>query len=209
MPKLSAEQVEVRRLDLLRASMRCFARNGFGATTVRQIADEAALAVGTFYLYFDDKRSAFNAIAELNRARTAELLEPLLSRSDPIVAIDELFRISFELVSSAEGQESLQLDLQLWAMAARDPELGEWTRQTMNVWVAALTTLVRRARRRGLASTAASPVACARDLFALLNGSLLELAVDPDSAPRSQKRARAAARRLLGTSANESDSSEP
>ena len=198
MPKLSATQVEARRLDVLRAAMRCFARHGYGATTVRQIASEAGLAVGTFYLYFDDKRSAFSAIAEVNRTKTADLLEPLLAHEDPLVAIDELFGLSFDLVSSSKGRESLRLDLQLWAMAARDRELGEWTRQTVDVWVAALTTLVKRAQRRGLASRDVSATSCARDLFALLNGSLLELAVNPGSASRARKRSQAAIRRLLG-----------
>ncbi len=72
------------RRAILEAGRRVFARNGFEATTVRDIIRETELASGTFYNYFKSKEEVFHAIAEDSaqrfrvhlgavRARTASL----------------------------------------------------------------------------------------------------------------------------------------
>lgn len=48
-----------RRDQILRAARDVFAKRGYARATVDDIALEAGVARGTFYLYFDDKRDAF------------------------------------------------------------------------------------------------------------------------------------------------------
>lgn len=60
------------RQRLLDAATRLFAKQGFEATRPQDIAREADVAVGTFYLHFTDRRDAFLAFTE--RA-AAELME--------------------------------------------------------------------------------------------------------------------------------------
>jgi AcrR family transcriptional regulator len=48
-----------RREDLLRAARRVFATQGYHEAKVDDIAAQAGVAKGTFYLYFKDKRSVF------------------------------------------------------------------------------------------------------------------------------------------------------
>ncbi len=55
---------EQRKELILEAAARVFARNGFQRATMREIADEAGIATGTIYLYFDDKRDLLLSIAE-------------------------------------------------------------------------------------------------------------------------------------------------
>lgn len=64
-------KAETRR-RLLDAATRLFAKQGFEATRPQDIAREADVAVGTFYLHFADRRDAFLAFTE--RA-AAELME--------------------------------------------------------------------------------------------------------------------------------------
>src|SRR5262245_29388910 len=45
--------------SLLQAAARVFARKGFEATQTTDIAAEAGVAAGAFYLYFADKRAVF------------------------------------------------------------------------------------------------------------------------------------------------------
>lgn len=57
------KKAETRR-RLLEAATRLFAKQGFEATRPQDIAREADLAAGTFYLHFADRRDAFLAFTE-------------------------------------------------------------------------------------------------------------------------------------------------
>lgn len=59
-----------RRKQLLRASIRVFARRGYHGATTRQIAEEAQVAEALLYRYFPSKRDLFTSAVE----RTAERL---------------------------------------------------------------------------------------------------------------------------------------
>ena len=59
MPKIPASErdafYETRRSDLANAALKLWADQGFDQTSVARIAQEAGIAKGTFYLYFDSK----------------------------------------------------------------------------------------------------------------------------------------------------------
>ncbi len=56
---------EERRAQVLRAAMAVFAQKGYHATSVGDIIRRAAIARGTFYLYFENKRQIFEAILDV------------------------------------------------------------------------------------------------------------------------------------------------
>ena len=56
---------EERRERVLRAAMRVFAQKGYHATSVGDIIQQAKIARGTFYLYFENKHQIFEAILEM------------------------------------------------------------------------------------------------------------------------------------------------
>ena len=56
---------EQKRTALLEAGLKLFSRNGVNRTTISEIAAEAGLAKGTFYLYFDDKYQLQNELVRL------------------------------------------------------------------------------------------------------------------------------------------------
>ncbi len=45
---------------IIDVSRKLFAENGFLATSTNQIISEAKVAIGTFYIYFDDKRAVYD-----------------------------------------------------------------------------------------------------------------------------------------------------
>ena len=53
-----------RRLQILTAARDVFAKRGYSQATIDDIVAQAGVARGTFYLYFEDKRSAFEALVE-------------------------------------------------------------------------------------------------------------------------------------------------
>jgi AcrR family transcriptional regulator len=66
--------VEYRHHEILEAARRIFARLGYGATNVEEIAKEAGMAKGTVYLYFKSKEEVFAAVL-------ARDLESLVSKT--------------------------------------------------------------------------------------------------------------------------------
>jgi len=61
-PAVSKEDKTQRRYEILSAAKKVFARNGFHATTMGDIAREAGLAYGSVYQYFDSKEDLFHAL---------------------------------------------------------------------------------------------------------------------------------------------------
>lgn len=68
-----------RRRDLLDAGLAVFTRRGVGAATVDDIASEAGVAKGTFYLYFSSKEHLLSALQR-------DFEETLVARVDAAVA---------------------------------------------------------------------------------------------------------------------------
>jgi AcrR family transcriptional regulator len=75
-----------RRDEIMDAAKKVFARNGFHATTIADIAKEANLAYGSVYQYFDSKDDLFHALMSAEgyalRTRVAAALAAASKRSD-------------------------------------------------------------------------------------------------------------------------------
>ncbi|MDA0567172.1 TetR/AcrR family transcriptional regulator [Streptomonospora sp. S1-112] len=69
-----------RREDVLDAAVRVFARRGFAATRIEDVAAEAGIAKGSVYLYFDSRdallRAAFARVAARSERLTAAAARP-------------------------------------------------------------------------------------------------------------------------------------
>ena len=64
MPKIAEQTRAARRGQIVAAALACFARTGYYATTMADVAAQAAVSKGTPYLYFDSKQALFIALHE-------------------------------------------------------------------------------------------------------------------------------------------------
>ena len=62
MVKLADDQRTARRDQILAAALACFARTGYHATTMADVANEAGVSKGTPYLYFAAKETLYVAL---------------------------------------------------------------------------------------------------------------------------------------------------
>lgn len=69
---LREDRSERCRRVVLDAALRLFSQNGYGATSVRQIAEEAEVSVGAVYHHFPDKESMFRTLIEEYKTITNE-----------------------------------------------------------------------------------------------------------------------------------------
>ena len=85
-----------RRDHLVKLAAELFARKGFQATTVREIAEEAGILSGSLYHHFDSKETIVDEVLStflddlVARYRTA-----IASGSDPRTILSEMVRIGF------------------------------------------------------------------------------------------------------------------
>src|SRR5262252_8256706 len=64
MPRIAEAARAARREQIIAAGMACFARSGYHATTMADVAAQARVSKGTPYLYFASKEALFLALAE-------------------------------------------------------------------------------------------------------------------------------------------------
>jgi TetR/AcrR family transcriptional regulator, transcriptional repressor of aconitase len=71
-PRVSQDQLDARRHEILAAARACFARHGYEGATVRRLEDATGLSRGAIFHHFRDKDSLFLAVAEDDAAAMAE-----------------------------------------------------------------------------------------------------------------------------------------
>lgn len=93
-PTPKARRGTDKRERILRAAIEVFARKGFYATRVSEIAEAAGVADGTIYLYFKNKDDVLISIFE---DRITKLLAFLRAQIEKAGTVDEKVRIVVEL----------------------------------------------------------------------------------------------------------------
>jgi TetR/AcrR family transcriptional regulator, transcriptional repressor of aconitase len=63
-PRVSQDQLDARRREILAGARTCFARHGYEGATVRRLEEEIGLSRGAIFHHFRDKDSLFLAVAE-------------------------------------------------------------------------------------------------------------------------------------------------
>ncbi|HEX5597939.1 MAG TPA: helix-turn-helix domain-containing protein, partial [Micromonosporaceae bacterium] len=72
MPRISQDQLDARRQEILAAARSCFARYGYEGATVRRLEEATGLSRGAIFHHFRDKESLFLAVAEDDAAAMVE-----------------------------------------------------------------------------------------------------------------------------------------
>ena len=101
---MSETEKEGRRTEILAAAKKVFARKGYHATTVADIAKAAKLSYGSIYWYFDSKDALFHALMEAQgQALRDHVTQAMLSTSgqrSPDAPFRAAVRTTFEFFES-------------------------------------------------------------------------------------------------------------
>ena len=82
--KASPAAPPARRAAILAAAQTCFWKSGIRRTAIEDVANEAGLAKGTIYLYFDSKEELFAALAEQLCEASLSGVESALAAPGPL-----------------------------------------------------------------------------------------------------------------------------
>lgn len=181
MPKLSKEQAEVRRQQILRAMFNCLAEQGYARVTMRDIAKEAGISVGTLYLYFRDKNEIIAALQQQSDDRVEEGLTTQAGQTPSGELHSTLEYLLMEMEEPGIAA-TLRVDLQLWAESVHDDSLGTFARQVLAEKIHMFAELIKAAQAAGEMPRAWNPESLARLLIAIITGMELQKALEPDFA---------------------------
>jgi AcrR family transcriptional regulator len=121
--KVRQRDADGTRARLLQAARERFARDGFAATTVRDIATDAGVNVALINRYFSSKEGLFEAC--LNRT-----VKELDDRETDASTVEQIVRVMLEqMLDDPAGERPLQLLLLL--RSTGEPEVDEIRRRTL------------------------------------------------------------------------------
>ena len=137
------------RRDLINAAERLFVRDGFHATSVDLVADEAGYTKGAVYSNFDSKEELFLAVYRRRVDRAVADMEETLATGDPIVAVA---RLADEATARRDTDDGwLAVFFEFWAHVLRHPDLRErFAREHARFLEPLVAATERAAEERGL-----------------------------------------------------------
>jgi AcrR family transcriptional regulator len=142
-PRVSQDQLDARRREILAGARTCFARHGYEGATVRRLEDQIGLSRGAIFHHFRDKESLFLAVAEDDAAAMVatvaehglvQVMRDLLSRAaEPAAEATGEPEVTGWLGSQLEVSRRLRTDPEFakrWA--ARSEAISAATRDRLS-----------------------------------------------------------------------------
>lgn len=182
MPRVSDEYMTRRREEILEAAKACFAREGFHATSMRDIYRECGLSPGAVYNHFASKDEIVRSLGEQRLRETQAQRDALELIEDPIEALRLLAAGTRERLAR---EDDLLLDLQLAGEALRNESIAEVSRQTFDATLETVAGLIGRAQTTGHLDTRVDADALARVVIGIFQGFAVQMAIGarPDREP--------------------------
>lgn len=123
MPQVTEEYRRQRRAQLLDAAKRCFVRQGFHATSMKDVLSEAGMSAGAAYGYFSSKDEIILAVAEENMGQVAAALQAMsddAAHHTPASALAQILRL---ISQRTETDDFAKVTVIVWSEAIRNPAL--------------------------------------------------------------------------------------
>ena len=163
-----------KRERILRAAIKVFARKGFYATRVSEIAKAAGVADGTIYLYFKNKDDVLVCIFEDRITRLLEVLRREIAASP---AFEERMRRIVGLqLGLLEGQRDLAEVITV-NLRQSSRLLKQYATPLFVEYLEVLGSVIADGQREGVVRADAHPRILARALFGALDGVALTWAL--------------------------------
>ncbi|MDA3899417.1 MAG: TetR/AcrR family transcriptional regulator [Spirochaetes bacterium] len=111
--------------SIIEAGLRLFSEKGYYKTNSKEIAKRAGVSIGSFYMYFADKKALFREIVELYNQKICDVLNDI---EDPQNSsfVDEKTFLNYLITKLIEAHAIYpQLHQELTVMAASDPDIAK------------------------------------------------------------------------------------
>jgi TetR/AcrR family fatty acid metabolism transcriptional regulator len=170
---------------ILRAAIRVFAKNGFYATRVSEIAKAAGVADGTIYLYFKNKDDLLITIFEEGIQQLLSILRGVAQSEDPFDRrITRIIELQLGLLEEQRDlAEVITVNLRQSSRL-----LKQYAAPLFMQYIDVIAGVVREGQTHGAFRADINPRVVARSLFGALDAILLTWALG-DADPASLRKA--------------------
>src|SRR5690348_3524349 len=120
-PRVSQDQLDARRREILAGARACFARYGYEGATVRRLEEETGLSRGAIFHHFRDKESLFLAVAEDDAA----LMVATVARHGLVQVMRDLLARASDAATEPEVAGWLGTQLEVSRRLRTDPEFAK------------------------------------------------------------------------------------
>jgi AcrR family transcriptional regulator len=180
MPRVTEAHLEARKQQILEATFRCLSKKGYSRTTIRDIAAEAGLSLGTLYLYFRNKEEIVRALSEWSRERSDARLEESFPEGPSLDIICTIFEQVMLKYNNLESADALRVDLQIWSESISNAELQAAFVAGVGDRIAKLSRLIAQAQEEGSISADIDVRAAARVFMAIFIGLEVQKVMEPE-----------------------------
>lgn len=184
-PRVSEQHLTARRQQIVEAALRCFAREGFHATSMRDVIRESRLSAGAVYSYFPSKEALIAAAVEPVLAQVTGALDDVLAAREPVDPARIAGLLLERIWSKVVGGEVdyTRVAVTAWGEALRDRAVATVAEDAYRAIRSRLTDAVRRWRDAGHLPDDADVEALGQVLFAMVTGFVLQHALLDDVEP--------------------------
>ena len=170
---------------ILKAAIKVFAKNGFYATRVSEIAKAAGVADGTIYLYFKNKDDVLITIFEEGIQQLLSILREVATSDAPF---DERITRIIELQLGLLEEERDLAEVITVNLRQSSSLLKQYATPLFMEYIEVIAGLVRQGQDEGAFRKDINPRVVARSLFGALDALLLTWALG-EADPASLRRA--------------------
>lgn len=166
----------MRREQVLEAALRCFADQGFHATTMADVIRESGLSAGSVYRYFPSKNALIQAGSDGIFSAARGALAELEERPQPTSPAEALRHLLDRIMSvaTAGDVDLTRVGVTAWAEALRDPALLAVVRKLYRALRSDFVTLLERWRDAGHLPADTDPELAGQALFGAMPGFLVQ-----------------------------------
>jgi AcrR family transcriptional regulator len=173
------QRSEETRSNILDASIRLFAAQGFERTTVSEICSQAGVSKGAFFHHFPTKQDVFMRVLENWLAALDDQLKALIESSNSVSdGLVQMAAIGREVFNQSNGQ--LGMFLEFWEQSRHDPEVWKVTVAPYRKYTQLFASYLRKGIEEGSIEPV-DPDMAARMIVAMAVGFLLQNLMDPQA----------------------------
>jgi AcrR family transcriptional regulator len=149
-PEVRRRRKAERPQEIIEAAFAEFSRNGYGMTTLDQIAERAGVTKGTIYVYFENKEHLFISMVHEALKASLDTIHEMFERHEGSTA--DLLRAQFSLIYQhlVEDRRRREVVRMLIAEASRFPTLADrYHEEIHRPCLEMLTQVIQRGMDRG------------------------------------------------------------
>lgn len=171
---------------ILKAAIKVFAKNGFYATRVSEIAKAAGVADGTIYLYFKNKDDVLITIFEEGIEQLLAILRGVAESDD---AFEDRIRRIIELQLGLLEEQRDLAEVITVNLRQSSRLLKQYAAPLFMQYIEVIAGVIHDGQKEGAFRTDLNPRVVARSLFGALDAILLTWALGEGDAPALRKAA--------------------